>query len=734
MRALRGVNLEVFAGEVHALLGENGAGKSTLIKILSGVHSYDEGSIEIDGEEITFDSPARSRDAGVAVVYQDLSLVESLSVGANLMLGREPRTRLGFLKKRQLMLEVDAFLERQGIPLDSRAQVGSLPFAYRQMTEICKALMGNVRLLVLDEPTSALAGDEERILFDAIRASVSSFSGEEVSLRSARNQAVQNGTQLVTVLSFASALMVSIIIAIFVRGELRRLTNTYSRTLQYVSQQAAQISADREWFRAIFASIGDAVVVTNTARKVTFVNRVAESLIGAAAPEGQPLSAILDIRHETNGRPIDDPLMAIQTMSDRLSLTNHLLLARPAQPDLPIELAASPLQNTKGAFDGVVLVFRDITARLGIQRNLEASEARYRELADAMPLIVWTTTADGTTDYYSRGWYDFTGQSPADFSSASWQPILHPDDLTRCLEIWTVSLQTGQRFEMEYRWRGADGDYRWFLGRAVAVTDAHGSIQRWIGTGTDIDAQKRAEEKLSALTEALEDRNVELDQFAYVTSHDLKAPLRGIANLSQWIEEDLGANATPEIHEQMALLQGRVHRMEALIDGILQYSRIGRVKIPVETVDVAALLSEIIDLLPLPDGFQIVVTPGMPTLSTERILLQQVFANLINNAIKHHHEAASGRITVSCTALRRVYEFVVADNGPGIAPIYHEKIFAIFQTLQSRDKVEGSGLGLSLVKKIVETHGGEIKVDSQEGAGAKFRFTWPKVPSRAGGD
>jgi ribose transport system ATP-binding protein len=169
VRALRGVNLEVSPGEVHALLGENGAGKSTLIKILSGVHHYDSGAIEIAGRQIAFDTPAKSRDAGIAVVYQDLSLVESLSVGDNLMLGREPRNRLGFLKKRQLMAEAEAFLRQLGIPLDPRAPVSSLPFAYRQMTEICKALMGDVRLLILDEPTSALTGDEEQILFDAIR-------------------------------------------------------------------------------------------------------------------------------------------------------------------------------------------------------------------------------------------------------------------------------------------------------------------------------------------------------------------------------------------------------------------------------------------------------------------------------------------------------------------------------------------------------------------------------------
>ena len=134
------------------------------------MHTFDEGSIQIDGREVAFASPARSRDAGIAVVYQGLSLVESLSVGANLMLGREPRTRFGFLRKRQLMRHVEEFLDAHKIPLDPRVAVGSLPFAYRQMTEICKALIGNVRLLILDEPTSALANDEEVILFDAIRA------------------------------------------------------------------------------------------------------------------------------------------------------------------------------------------------------------------------------------------------------------------------------------------------------------------------------------------------------------------------------------------------------------------------------------------------------------------------------------------------------------------------------------------------------------------------------------
>ncbi len=167
-RALRGVDLQVLPGEVHALLGENGAGKSTLIKILSGVHSSDGGSISIGGRKVSFSNPAQSRDSGIAVVYQDLSLVESLTVADNLLLGREPKHPLGFLKKRELVKEAERFLTDLGIPLDPRAKVSTLPFAYRQMTEIAKALIGDVRLLILDEPTSSLTGDEVQILFDAV--------------------------------------------------------------------------------------------------------------------------------------------------------------------------------------------------------------------------------------------------------------------------------------------------------------------------------------------------------------------------------------------------------------------------------------------------------------------------------------------------------------------------------------------------------------------------------------
>ncbi|NJN85280.1 MAG: PAS domain S-box protein [Leptolyngbyaceae cyanobacterium SL_7_1] len=225
----------------------------------------------------------------------------------------------------------------------------------------------------------------------------------------------------------------------------------------------------------------------------------------------------------------------------------------------------------------------------------------------------------------------------------------------------------------------------------------------------------------------IEDRNRELDKFAYVASHDLKAPLRAIANLSEWIEEDLIGEIPPENQRQLQLLRGRVHRMEALINGLLDYSRVGRTQVATEMVDVRALLADIIDLLDPPAGFTITVAPDLPTFKTKRLLLSQVFSNLLSNAVKHHG-SSTGEIIVSVEEQGKFYEFAVSDDGQGIAPEYHEKIFTIFQTLEARDVTENTGVGLSIVRKIIESEGGAIAVDSQVGNGTTFRFTWSKQP------
>ncbi len=226
------------------------------------------------------------------------------------------------------------------------------------------------------------------------------------------------------------------------------------------------------------------------------------------------------------------------------------------------------------------------------------------------------------------------------------------------------------------------------------------------------------------LIAALEKSNSELDQFAYVASHDLKAPLRGIANLSQWIEDDLGDNMSAQTREHMHLLRGRVLRLENLIGGILAYSRAGRERDPKPVnVEMGSLAREVWELLAPPSTASIEVGE-LPRVSGVRAQLQQILLNLMSNAIKYNPEREL-RITVSAERDGDWWKFAVADDGVGIAPEFHDRIWGLFQTLERRDKVESTGIGLSVVRKIVESHRGTAWVESQPGSGATFYFTWP---------
>jgi signal transduction histidine kinase len=231
------------------------------------------------------------------------------------------------------------------------------------------------------------------------------------------------------------------------------------------------------------------------------------------------------------------------------------------------------------------------------------------------------------------------------------------------------------------------------------------------------------------LIRELEKTNLELDQFAYAASHDLRAPLRGITNLATWIEEDLGAHTPKKVREHLTMLRGRAQRMDKLINGLLELARVGRTRNRPERVDVAELLHETIDLLSPPESSRILVIGAMPTLTAERFALQQVFLNLIGNAVQH-----AGRkdvvVRVSCEDMGDDYEWCIADNGVGIAVEHHERVWQIFQTLSSRDVVESTGIGLTIVRKQVEGHGGQAWIDPQVKDGASFRFSWPKRPTR----
>ncbi|HEY0895619.1 MAG TPA: ATP-binding protein, partial [Sphingobacteriaceae bacterium] len=221
----------------------------------------------------------------------------------------------------------------------------------------------------------------------------------------------------------------------------------------------------------------------------------------------------------------------------------------------------------------------------------------------------------------------------------------------------------------------------------------------------------------------LEKRNTELNQFAYVVSHDLKAPLRGIHNVIQWIEEDLNQELSVQMRKYLSIVRDRMRRMEDLIHGLLNYAQIAREKPLKEEVNLDLMLKDLTDLI-VPKSFEVKIDK-MPVLNAERIRLQQVFSNLLSNSVKYS-SAVPARIHIGCQELEDEYRFSVADNGIGIAPEYHEKIFEVFQTLREKNEKESTGIGLSIVKKIIEDQHGDIEVHSDLGKGASFVFTWPK--------
>jgi PAS domain S-box-containing protein len=245
----------------------------------------------------------------------------------------------------------------------------------------------------------------------------------------------------------------------------------------------------------------------------------------------------------------------------------------------------------------------------------------------------------------------------------------------------------------------------------------------------DITERKASELELLRQRRELERSNRDLEEFAYVASHDLKAPLRAVAHLAEWIAEDMGESAGEETRENLSLLRQRVARLQMLLDGLLAYSRVGRVEQSVEPVDSAALVEDIVASLAPPAGFRVACAGPMPVLRTNRAPLEHVLQNLIANALKHH-DCAAGEVTISARQRGGLAEFRVTDDGPGIPPQYHERIFVIFQTLASRDEVEAGGIGLAIVKKTVERHGGRVAVHSNPPQrGTSFVFTWQETVS-----
>jgi PAS domain S-box-containing protein len=437
-------------------------------------------------------------------------------------------------------------------------------------------------------------------------------------------------------------------------------------------QTAITLAEQAENLRITLASIGDAVITTDADGRITNMNTVAESLTGWPHAEtiGQPLQRIFHIINENSRQPVESPVTKALTKGTVVGLANHTLLIDKNGLEHPIDDSAAPIRAQAGNILGCVLVFRDVTERRqqekrlrNEQKRLRISEQRFRQIADTMPQMVWVARPDGYHEYYNRRWYDYIGAKPEESAGAGWNTPLHPADQPLAIDRWQHSLRTGEPYEIEYRFRSKEGDYRWFLGRALPVRDEAGQITQWFGTCTDIEESKRIEAERSQLAAELSEADRRKDEFLATLAHELRNPLAPIRNGLKILRLS-GQSTTDPNHPNheateriQAMMERQIAQMVRLVDELMDVSRISRGKVALrcEQVEIASIIDQAVETsrpaIDLAQQRLTVTLPSQPIyLQADPLRLVQVFSNLLNNACKYSQPGSQILIAVDCVA------------------------------------------------------------------------------------
>lgn len=500
------------------------------------------------------------------------------------------------------------------------------------------------------------------------------------------------------------------------------------------------------YYALLLENMQDAVIGTDPDFRITAWNQGAERLYGWSAAEVLGYTA-----RDVIGTMLSEEQRAYSIHELRTTgrLRNEMVTYHRTGSPIQTDSIVTTLYGDAQQIIGYVAINRDIGILKRVETQLRERVEEIETLLDLLPVAVFIAhDPEGKRVTGNRAGYALLRLSPGALIPFT-LPLANQDgpvqayQAGQAVEPAELPLQYALCHGVEVR--NAEVDFVYddgavvnIYGYAKPLFNEQGQVRGALGVFIDISERKQAEKVLQQLnllldqrvrerTTELERSNRDLDQFAYVASHDLKSPLRGIDHLASWISEDAADLLPAASKEHLVKLRRRIARMEKLLDDLLAYSRAGRHRHPPEGVNTAILIQDVVELLALPPSFTVQVAELMPTLTTERTPLETVFRNLVGNAYKHHDRPTEGKVWVTATEQGDWLEFAVTDNGPGIAPEHHERIFQIFQTLKPRDQVEGSGIGLTVVQRLVESRGGQVHLESQPGTGATFRFTWPKT-------
>ena len=394
---------------------------------------------------------------------------------------------------------------------------------------------------------------------------------------------------------------------------------------------------------------------------------------------------------------------------------------------------------------------RDISEEHNFQLQLQEREEKFRLLADSMPQQVWTADPEGNLNYFNQTVFNYSGLSLKELVSKGWLEMVHPDDQANNIEKWNEAINSGNDFLLEHRFRKYDGSYRWQLSRAIPQKNADGTIKMWVGSSTDIQEQKmfttELENMVKLRTNELEEKNIDLEKinkelqsFVYISSHDLQEPLRKIQTFSSRILETEYATLSDQAKKYFARMQKSAYRMQNLIQDLIAYSRTNVQELNFEDVDLFDVIEDVKETLSEELGSNDVTfnLHSLCTVKAVAVQFKQIMHNLISNSIKFAKTDRPVVIEINCEKVEakhtgiaslsdyeHFYHINYSDNGIGFEPQYNERIFEVFQRLHSKDDYTGTGIGLAIVKRIVDNHEGIIIADGKLNEGAVFDIYIP---------